>query len=149
MEISNYNFSIIEVVKFREIDIMGVCNNAVYFSYFEDARIAYLQNLKTKYNLKTILEGNSFFIMANNNCDYIKPSFMHDELNIYTRIEFIKNSSFGFKHIVENNKTKEIIAKGSGIFVHINKNNHTSNPLPEEFYKAVNEFDPLVKIIKK
>ena len=100
MEISNYNFSIIEVVKFREIDVMGVCNNAVYFSYFEDARIAYLQNLKIKYNLKTILEGDSFFIMANNNCDYIKPSLMHDELNIYTRIEFIKNSSFGFKHIV-------------------------------------------------
>lgn len=148
MEIKNYKHSIIEVVKFREVDLLGVCNNAVYFSYFEDARIEYLNNLKVKYGLKTILEGDSFFIMAHNDCDYMKSAFLNDELVVYTRVSFIKKSSFGFQHLVENKKTKEIIAKGGGVFVHINKSTHTPNPLPQEFYDAVKDYEYEVEIIK-
>ena len=33
MEVSNYNHKIVEVVRFHEVDILGVCNNAVYFNY--------------------------------------------------------------------------------------------------------------------
>lgn len=74
MEIANYRHRNIEVVRFHEVDILGVCNNAIYFNYFEDARI--------------------------------KSAYLDDELNIYTRINFIKNSSFGFKHIVEKTDSK-------------------------------------------
>ena len=52
MDISNYKHKIIEVVKFHEVDMLGVCNNAVYFNYFEDARIKYIQDLKRYFGLK-------------------------------------------------------------------------------------------------
>jgi acyl-CoA thioester hydrolase len=148
METSKYNHKIIENVKFHEVDMLGVCNNAVYFNYFEDARIKYLQDLKTNYNLKEILEGNSFFIMAHNECDYLEPAKLDDVLNVYTRIEFIKNTSFGFLHIVENSLTKKIIARGGGVLVHIDKTNHTPYQLPEEFYNAVLKFESEVEIIR-
>jgi acyl-CoA thioester hydrolase len=147
MNIENYNHKIDESVKFHEVDLMGICNNAVYFSYFEDARIKYLQNLKNSYQLTEIMEKDSFFIMAHNECDYMEPALFDDDLIVYTRIDFIKNTSFGFRHIVENVKTKHIHARGGGVFVHINKRSKTPLPLPEEFYYAVKQYEKQVNIL--
>jgi acyl-CoA thioester hydrolase len=135
-------------VKFHEVDMLGVCNNAVYFNYFEDARIKYVQDLKKKYHLKEILEGNSFFIMVHNECDYLESAHLDDELIVYTRIDFIKNSSFGFKHLVENKMSRKIIAKGGGIVVHIDKSTRQPMQLPQEFYDAILSYEVKVSIIK-
>lgn len=148
MEQAEYKHKITEVVKFHEVDMLGVCNNAVYFNYFEDARIKYVQDLKNKYSLKKILESYSFFIMAHNECDYIEPAYLDDELIIYTKIDFVKNSSFGFRHLVEKVSNKKKIAKGGGVVVHIDKRTNKSVPLPEEFYKAVRDFEISVDILK-
>jgi acyl-CoA thioester hydrolase len=148
MEIKNYKHKIIEVVRFHEVDMLGVCNNAVYFNYFEDARIKYVQEIKKDFSLKEILEGSSFFIMVHNDCDYIDSAYLDDELNVYTRIDFIKNSSFGFKHIVEKTKSKKIIARGSGVVVHIDRITKKPMPIPQEFYDAVQKFEQQVEILK-
>lgn len=148
MDKSLFKHSILETVRFHEVDILGVCNNAVYFNYFEDARIKYVQDLKKSFALKDLLEGNSFFIMVHNECDYIEPAFLDDELRIYTRIGFVKNSSFSFEHIIENTSTGKIIAKGGGVVVHIDRVTRQSLPLPEEFYKAVSNFEDNVNILK-
>lgn len=149
MEISEFKYKIIEEVKFHEVDLMGVVNNAVYFSYFEDGRIKYLQNLKTTYKLKEILEGNSFFIMAHNYCNYLEPGKFDEVLNIYTKIDTIKNTSFTIKHIVENNSNKKIIAEGGGVMVHIDFCSKQKMPLPQEFYDAVQDFEKDVIIVEQ
>jgi acyl-CoA thioester hydrolase len=149
MELSKYNHKITEKVKFHEVDLMGVVNNAVYFSYFEDARIVYLQDLQKNFNLKEIMRGDSWFIMAHNECDYIEPAAFDDELIVHTRVDFIKNTSFGFRHIVENAKTKRIHARGGGVFVHISNSAKTPRPLPEEFYNAVTKFEKEVEVLRK
>jgi acyl-CoA thioester hydrolase len=144
-----FRHTIKEVVKFHEVDLMGVCNNAVYLNYFEDARLKYTQDLKVKYNLKEFLVGDSFFIMAHNECDYRESAHLDDELTIYTKIDFIKNSSFGFRHIVEKRTTNKIIAEGGGVVVHIDSRTKSPQPLPQEFYDAVTDFEENVEIIKK
>ena len=60
----------------------------------------------------------------------------------------MKNSSFGFKHIVENAKNKRIIARGGGVVVHIDKQTKKPVPIPEEFYTAVKEYERQVEILK-
>jgi acyl-CoA thioester hydrolase len=148
MEIADYKHRIIEVVRFHEVDILGVCNNAVYFNYFENARIRYVLDIKKEFALKEILEGNSFFIMAHNDCDYIESAYFDDELNVYTRVDFIKNTSFGFKHIVEKVGSKKIITRGGGVVVHIDRITKKPMPIPQEFYDAVQKFEHQVKILK-
>ncbi|MFA7228216.1 MAG: thioesterase family protein [Melioribacteraceae bacterium] len=148
MEVSEYKHKIIEVVRFHEVDLLGICNNAVYFNYFEDARLRYVMDLKKKYELKEFMEGYSFFIMAHNDCDYIESAHLDDELNVYTRIDFLKNSSFGFKHIIEKAKTKKIIARGSGIMVHIDKHTKKSSPIPQEFIDAVRNYEEKIQLLK-
>ncbi len=147
LEKDKYKHSIFEVVRFHEVDMLCVCNNAVYFNYFEDARIKYIQDLIKNYSLKEIMAGDSFFIMAHNDADYIEPALLDDELLIYTRISFVKNSSFGFRHLVVKNSTGKIITRGGGVLVHINKKTKTAIPLPQEFYDAVSDFDASVEIM--
>jgi acyl-CoA thioester hydrolase len=149
MNIENYNHKTFEKVKFRDIDLVNVVNNVVYFSFFEDARIEYLHNLQKSYNLQKILDEFHSFFMAHNECDYVEPALYDDDLVIYTRIDYIKNTSFGFRHIVENAKTKHIHAKGGGVFVYVDHETKTPLPLPEEFYNAVKDYEKEVKILSK
>jgi acyl-CoA thioester hydrolase len=86
--------------------------------------------------------------MVRNECDYMESAHLDDELKVYTKIDYIKNSSFGFRHLVVKESSNKIIAKGGGTVVHINKNTKLSIPLPQEFYDAVKEFEREVKIIK-
>lgn len=149
MEKRNYKHSILEVVRFHEVDMMSVCNNAVYFNYFEDARIKYIQDLIKNYSLKEIMAGHTYFIMAHNEADYLEPALLDDELIVYTRVNFIKNSSFGFRHLIEKKSSGKIITKGGGVFVHIDKETKTPVPLPKEFYDAVGDFEITVESSKQ
>lgn len=149
MDKSLFKHKIYETVRFHEVDMMGVCNNAVYFNFFEDARIRYVQDIKAGYKLKEILEHGSFFIMAHNECDYIESALLDDELIIHTRVDFLKNTSFGFKHLVENKSTGKIIASGGGVVVHINLKTKTPVQIPDEFYAAVEAFEEKVEILRK
>ena len=147
MDISQYKHKIIEVVRFHEVDIMGVCNNAVYFNYFEDARIKYLQDLKETYKLK-IMEDDIFFIMAHNECDYIIPALFDDHLEVYTKISKITNSSITFEHLIRKENSLETVATGGGVLVHINLKTKKSLSLPAEFCKALADFEKEVERIK-
>jgi len=148
MQLTNFKHKIKEMVKFHEVDILGVCNNAVYFNYFEDARLEYLKDLKKTYNLEAILQGDSFFIMAHNHCDYLIPATLDGKLEVLTKVKSIKNSSFEIEHIIINSITNDIIAKGGGVLVHINKITRKSIPLPKTFYNAVLDYENEVEIVK-
>lgn len=141
MQTNKYNHQIFETVKFHEVDILGVCNNAVYFNYFEDARIKYLQDLSKKYKFNEFLVGDSFFIMVHNEIDYLQSAHFDDELIVFTRVSKVSKSSFSFDHLIIKENNKAHIAKGAGIVVHINKVTKKSMPLPEEFHKAVLDFE--------
>ena len=141
IDISLFKHVIIEKVKFHEVDMMQVVNNAVYLNYFEDARVKYLQDLKSNYQLEEMMEGDSFFIMARNEIDYLYPAAFDDELTVYTKIEWIKNTSFGFKHVIKNEIASQIIAIGSGIMVHIKLSTKEKQQLPINFIKAIQDYE--------
>jgi len=145
---TKFKHKIKEIVRFHEVDILGVCNNAVYFNYFEDARIKYVKDLQAKYKFKKFLVGDSFFIMVHNQADYFESAHLDDEIIVYTKINFIKKSSFGYLHKIKNAKTGKIICEGKGIVVHINKRSKKVIPLPQEFYNAVLDYEKDVEIIK-
>ena len=134
-------------VRLYEVDILQIVNNAVYFNYFEHARIQYAKDagLLPKDNL---FSEESLYYMVHNEINYIKPAFFDDELNIYTRISYIKHSSFGFEHIVENSKSKKIIAEGGGVSVHVNPVLKKSSPISDEVIEKVKAFEPSVKILR-
>ncbi len=136
------------IVKFNEVDMLHIVNNAVYFNYFEQARIKYAKDLGVLPKEGITFNGTAFY-MARNEIDYLKVALFEDKLRIYTRVSYIKHSSFGFEHIIQNVKTKKIIAEGSGVLVHVNPLTKKTVPLSENFVKAVLKYEKDVQISRE
>jgi len=147
MDRTDFKHKIIVTVRFNEVDMLGVCNNAVYINYFEHARLQYIKAAGLMPEGGIFSDGRLFF-MVRNEINYRGHAHYDDELNIYTRISYLKNSSYGFEHLIEN-KRDEIIVDGTGVVVHVNPKTRKSTPLPEFFYEKVKAFQGEVKIINE
>jgi len=147
MDRTDFKHKIIVTVRFNEVDMLGVCNNAVYINYFEHARLQYIKAAGLMPEGGIFSDGRLFF-MVRNEINYRGHAHYDDELNIYTRISYLKNSSYGFEHLIEN-KRNEIIVDGTGVVVHVDPKTRKSTPLPEFFYEKVKAFQGEVKIINE
>lgn len=141
MENDNFRHKLTFRVQFHEVDLLGVVNNAVYFSYFETARLEYLKQIGFWKEIGQMAKENRVFIMVHNDCDYKESALYDDELTVMTRIKYIRNSSFGFEHLVIKNSSGNIIARGHGSMAHINFLEKNPIPLPQAFREAVAEFE--------
>lgn len=147
MDVTGFKHKITVTVRFHEVDMLGVCNNAVYINYFEHARLQYIKASGLIPGGGLFSDGRIFF-MVRNEINYRGHAHFDDELNIYTRISYIKNSSYGFEHLIENSRTKAIIVDGSGVVVHVDPTTGKSSPLPDFFYEKIKAFQGDVKIFK-
>lgn len=135
------------VVTFDKVDMLQIVNNAVYFNYFEQARIKYAKDLGFLPEKGMLLDGTTFY-MVRNEINYLKAASFEDSLRIYTRVSYIKNSSFGFEHVIENLDKNIIIAEGMGVLAHVDPVLKKSVPLPEEFYQKIVSYESKVEILK-
>jgi acyl-CoA thioester hydrolase len=148
METTYFKHKITVKVRFNEVDMLGVCNNAVYISYFEEARLQYFKELELIPKEGIFSDGKLFFVVRNE-INYKDHAGFDDELNIYSRISFIKNSSFGFEHLIVKPKENNLlVADGSGVIVCVDPSTKKSTSLSKEFYDKVSEFEDDVEILK-
>ncbi len=148
MNISDFNHKTTVTVRFHEVDMLGVCNNAVYINYFEHARLEYVKAAGLIPQGGIFSDGKLFF-MVRNEINYREHSFYDDELDIYSRISYIKNSSFGFDHLIVKKKTGQIIVDGKGVVVYVDPKTRKSTLLPDDFIDKVKRIDPQVKIMRE
>jgi acyl-CoA thioester hydrolase len=145
-DISKFKHKFTVTVRFNEVDMLGVCNNSVYLVYFDEARFSYIKDIGLNPDGAWFKEGRQFFVVKNE-INYRNFARFDDKLNIYTRISYMKNSSFGFEHLVENENTKQIIADGVGVLVHVDPKTHKSSPLPEKYFDIVKRYEKGIKIL--
>ena len=120
-------FKIRFAVRFRDVDVLGHVNNAVYFTYMETAR--------TEYWLRTF-GGNSLeelsFIVARAECDFKSPAHFGDEIEVSIRTADIRNSSFDWIYEIRNALNGELMALGKTIQVFYNHKTQQSSPVPPD-----------------
>jgi len=134
-------------VRFNEVDMLGVCNNSVYLVFFDEARFKYIKEIGLMPEGGWFSDGRLFF-MVRNEINYFEHAYFDDNLNIYTRIALIKDSSLTFEHVVENAKTKNIIADSLGVMVHVDPQTHKSTPFPDIYYDIIRKYEKEVGIIR-
>jgi len=135
-------------VRSYEVDFQNVVNNAVYFNYFELARIDYRKKMGYTLNPNGTFSDGLLFFVAHNECDYLAPAYLENELVIYTRIDYIKNSSLSFEHLIFNKSTNQFIARGSGVIVNVDPITMSPSPIPDEMIEEIKAFDKEVKILR-
>ena len=140
-----HKFSV--TVRFHEVDMLGVCYNAVYINFFETARLEYIKAADLMPE-KGIFSDGKIFFMVRNEINYKSHAYYDDVLEVFSRISYIKNSSFGYDHLIVKQKTGEVVVDGKGVVVYVDPRTRKSTSLPESFIEKVKAFEPAVEIIR-
>ncbi|MFZ1320130.1 MAG: thioesterase family protein [Ignavibacteria bacterium] len=134
-------------VRTYDVDSQGIVHNMNYLKYYEAGRVEYRRNFGYKINRTGIFDDGLKVVVVRNEVDYISFAFLDDLLDIYTRISWVKNSSFCFEQLITKENDSQIISKAKGILVNLNENN-----LPEtlslKFLNEIKSFEKNLNIIK-
>lgn len=122
-------------VRFRDCDMLGHVNNAVYLSYFEQARMHYFEQLVGK-DWDYVKQG---ILLVRNEIEYLKPVFLNDSPKIYLYLKEIGTKSFTFSYevMVEG----EIRTKGLSKLVCFNPKLNATVPVYPELITAFKKIE--------
>jgi acyl-CoA thioester hydrolase len=93
-KLSDYKYKTPISIRFSDIDAVGHVNNAIYLTYFEEARLRYWQEaIQWDWETSGVIVGRS-------EVNYLKPIMLKDEIFCYVRTTRIGNSSFDIMHVL-------------------------------------------------
>ena len=115
-----------ETVRFRDLDSLGHVNNAVFLTYLEEARIAYLVPLGAE---------ASDMILARVEIDFRAPLRMGDDLEIGVRPARIGTKSFDLEYEVHSGAT--LAAEAKTVLVSYDYATRRPVELPESWREAL------------
>lgn len=134
-----FRFRCLIEVRFRDLDAMGHVNNAVYFTYFEVARAAYMRALGHLDELPLASNlGDLFpFILAEASCRYLAPVGLGEVLVVSLRTSEVKRKSFEFEYLVTRQANGQPVAVGRSIQVYYNYDSGRTKVLPGDFLQRL------------
>jgi len=118
-------------VRFRDLDALNHVNNAVFCTYFEEARINFINEIPEFQ--ASMSEGNSF-MLVHLELDYIRPIELNETLLIGTSIEGYGNTSIkGFQAIYSKRDSElKAVAKTTGVWFDLETNRPAKLPELED-----------------
>jgi acyl-CoA thioester hydrolase len=122
-------------IRFADIDAMGHVNNAVYFSYFEQARIHFFREMIGR---EWDWDEHGM-IVARNEVDYLRPVYFRDNLFIHIGCSHLGNKSFTLTYTVIRPRPEgeEVVASGASVLVCFNHRDGQTRPIPESWRSAL------------
>lgn len=118
-------------VRFRDCDMMGHVNNAVYLSYFEESRIHYFSYI---FGNNRDWRKNGV-VLRKNEIEYIKPVLLKDAPEIYVYTEHIGTKSFTMAYELLVNG--ELYTTGRSVLVCFDSTQNQTYALTAEMRSAL------------
>src|SRR5512147_2156429 len=127
-------------VAWGEMDSFQHVNNAVYFRYFESARIAYservgLQEHKEKTGIGPILGSTS--------CKYKLPLTYPDTVSVGARVVSLEEDRFTMSYVVVIHRHRKIAAEGDGVIVMYDYREGKKTAVPGEIRGRITALEKL------
>lgn len=118
-------------VRYKETDQMGMVYYGNYFTFFEIGRVEYMRERGIAYK-EMEHEDDSFIVVAEAHCRYLRPARYDDLLRIRTRVSEARRRSIRFAYEILRDESGELLATGETIHVICN---HEGRPksLPEKY----------------
>lgn len=136
---TTYPYEISLEVAFRDIDAMGHVNNAVFFAYFETARIKYLGEIMERSGLLGTELLDLPLILVEANCTYKSPALLTEMLHIGTGISRFGNKSFDMLYRVVGEDGR-LVAYGKTVQVMYDYVTRSAFPIPPQVIQYVEEY---------
>ena len=122
--------------RFRDTDGMGHVNNAVYFTYFEEARSAYFRQVTGLKSYRDVA-----IILARASCDFRAPLRPGEELDVGVRVERIGTKSFEMTYRACERSTGRLVAEAASVQVWYDYSANRSMDVPDEFRRKASDFE--------
>ena len=110
-----------------EMDLFGHVNNVQYFKFIQAARVNLWEQIPSMISLWNQRIGPS---LASSGCQFRKPLFYPGNIIVKSRLEFIKNTSFGIHHQVVN-QNKDVCAEAHDVVVLFDFNKNEKVQIPD------------------
>jgi acyl-CoA thioester hydrolase len=107
-------------VRWRDLDALGHVNNAVYLSYFEYARIRYIDALlgdAPMMDSRTPLPQDFQVILADFKVNFRSPALLTDRLVVSLWVSKVGRKSFVFDYLLTDEKSGRLVAEASSTLV--------------------------------
>jgi len=127
-------------VRFRDLDAMGHVNNAVYLTYFEMGRVAYLDLLGLDDPSRSYVERFPF-VIAQVTAWYRSPAVLEDELEVRVRIPKVRTKRFDFEYCIVSGRDQRLVAEGMSVQVGYDYETGTSASLPQKLVDRIVELE--------
>ena len=118
-------------VRSFHVDFQNIVHNVWYFFIFEEARVEFIRSLGMSMEPENFVTDPLFYI-ARNSCDYFASARFDDPLRIYSRVEFVRNSSAGFEQVMMNLRSGELVACATQVIVHVDKSTGRPGRIPDD-----------------
>lgn len=125
-------------VRSTDLDGLGHVNNAVYFQYFEQARLEHVARMGF---LPQYTEGDRprhRFAIAETACRYKAPAYYRDVLLVSVRTTEVRQRSFALTYEVRREADGVLVAEGSSVQVWLDEEGRAT-PLPQAFRTALED----------
>ena len=117
-------------VAFRDLDGLGHVNNAVYLSYVESARLAYMQEVLGP------LELEELGIVADVKISFRSPAALGETLEVGQRVSRVGETSLVFDFEIRGGDGR-LVAEGSTVHVAFDYGMRRPVPVPEEWRRRI------------
>jgi acyl-CoA thioester hydrolase len=124
-----------------EVDSQGIVHNAIYLEYCEIGRVEYVRELGIKLLPTGIFDNEIKINVKRNEINYESPARLDELVDVYTRISYIKNSSFCFEHLLINSATGDIYVLQKSVQVNLNPQTGKPEKLPDHLRKVIIDFE--------
>lgn len=107
-------------VRFRDLDTLNHVNNAIFSTYYEEARIRFIQEVP---ELASQLQSGFSFVLARLSIDFIKPVTFPSDILIGSGVKKLGNSSITSFQAIYLKESKELasVAQASGVWFNLQK----------------------------
>lgn len=118
-------------VRYKETDQMGMVYYGNYFTFFEVGRVEYMRARGIAYK-QMEREDDSYIVVAEARCRYLRPARYDDLLRIRTRVSESRRRSIRFAYEILRHDSGEVLATGETVHVICNGEGRPKS-LPEKY----------------
>lgn len=136
METENYKLQLELRIDWSDLDMYKHVNNISFMRYMQSGRV----NFWEASGIHEMYENSNMGTMlVSTHCDFKKSLYYPGKAIVKTKLDFIKNSSFGLKHLILNG-ANEVCAEGKDVAVCYDFDKDETFRIPEDLREQLSKF---------
>ena len=136
MEPESYKLEIQLRIDWSDLDMYKHVNNISFMRYMQSGRVNFWEASGI---YKMYENSNMGTMLVSTHCDFKKSLYYPGKAIVKTKLDFIKNSSFGLKHLILD-EANEICAEGKDVVVCYDFDKDKPFQIPQDLREKLSEF---------